>query len=124
MRQRLIGLLVLASVAVAASASAQRQTTFEALTVSTSAVGITNSTLRPPGQGLQHNFCTAYVDGANVRFRFDGTAPTTTVGAIAKSGDTISIDNIEQASAIRFIRDDSADATLEIHCWRQPVTGA
>ena len=123
MRKLWIGLLVLACLAVASSAAAQRQTTFESLSVSSSAVGITSSTIRPPGQGLQNNFCTAYVDGANVRFRFDGTAPTSSVGAIAQSGDTISIDNIEQASAIRFIRDDSADATLSIHCWREPVTG-
>tara|TARA_R100001086_G_scaffold169810_1_gene92591 strand:- start:140 stop:481 length:342 start_codon:yes stop_codon:yes gene_type:complete len=102
----------------------QRQTTFEALAVSTSAVGITNATLRPPGQTFQNNFCTAYVSGANVRFRFDGTAPTTSVGAVASDGDTISIDNLEQASAVQFIRDDAVDATLEIHCWRQPVTGA
>lgn len=124
MRKLWIGLLVLACLAVWSTALAQRQTTFEALTVSTSAVGITNAILRPPGQGLQNNFCTAYVDGANVRYRFDGTAPTTSVGAIASSGDTVSIDNLEQATAIRFIRDDSVDATLEIHCWRQPVTGA
>ena len=124
MRLFWIGFLTVICVALASTAVAQRQTTFEALTVSTSAVGITNAILRPPGQGLQNNFCTAYVAGANVRYRFDGTAPTTSVGAIASSGDTVSIDNLEQASAIRFIRDDSVDATLEIHCWRQPVTGA
>lgn len=101
----------------------QRQTTFEALTISTSSVGITNSTLRPSGQTFQNNFCTLYVSGANVRFRFDGTAPTTSVGAVASDGDTISIDNLEQASAVRFIRDDAVNATLEIHCWREPVTG-
>mgnify|MGYP003144871529 CR=1 FL=1 len=99
---------------------AQRTTTFEALTVSTASVGITSTTLRPAGQALENDYCSLYVSVANIRYRFDGTAPTTSVGVIAGNGDMITIDNSEQARAIRFIRDDAADATLEIHCWRQP----
>lgn len=120
---RRLTLCALMVVTAGASLSAQRQTTFEALTVSTAAVAITSTTIRPAGAPFQNNFCTAYVGGANVRFRFDGTDPTTSVGAIASDGDTISIDNTEQATAIRFIRDGGSDATLEIHCWREPVTG-
>jgi len=109
--------------ALASSAAGQRAATFEDLTVSTTSVGITATTIRPSGQGSQNNFCTLYVDGANLRYRFDGTAPTTSVGVVASSGETISIDNTEQAVAIRFIRDDATDVSLQIHCWRQPVTG-
>jgi len=110
-------------IVLASSAVGQRAATFEDLTVSTTSVGITATTIRPSGQGQQNNFCTLYVAGANVRYRFDGTAPTTSVGAIASDGETISIDNTEQALAIRFIRDDATNASLQIHCWLQPVTG-
>ena len=101
-------------------AMAQMDTTFEVLAVSTSSIGITATTLRPAGVALENNFCSVYVADAGIRFRFDGTAPTTSVGVIAADGDIISVDNSEQARAIRFIRDDAADAALQIHCWRQP----
>jgi hypothetical protein len=99
---------------------AQRQTTSEQLTVSTSAVGITAAVIQPAGRAVPNNTCTVFVEGANIRFQWDGTAPTTTLGDIGYVGATIRIDNTEFMRSMRFIRDDAVNATLNIQCWLEP----
>lgn len=87
-----------------------------ALTVSSSAVALTlptaTGTVRPTHAIIQ-------VTGANVRWRADGTAPTTSVGIQVASGSNIefmdpSADYSGIIDNIQFIRDDSVDATLEV----------
>lgn len=91
--------------------------TFEQLTVSTSSVGITGAVLNPAGQAsIQH--CTGRLQGAQVRFRWDGTAPTSTVGTPLEIGDILTIDSHEDATRIRFIRTGATDGVLNFHCWR------
>ena len=99
---------------------AQRQTTSEQLTVSTSAVGITAAVIQPAGRAVPNNTCTVFVEAANIRFQWDGTAPTTTLGDIGYVGATIRIDNTEFMRSMRFIRDDAVNATLNIQCWLEP----
>lgn len=79
---------------------------FETLTVSTVSVGLTAATFD------QQEFALITVETAAVRFRLDGTAPTSTVGHVLSPGDTLELTSGEQLSMIRFIRRDGVDATL------------
>ena len=71
---------------------------FEALAVAGTAVGFTAAT-----------FATAYaavirVEGAQVRYRTDGTDPSATVGMVADPGDVLNINSSRDLQAIKFIR--------------------
>jgi hypothetical protein len=75
---------------------------FEALAVAGTAVGFTAAT-----------FATAYaavarVEGAQVRYRTDGTDPTATVGMVADPGDVIYVNSSRDLQAIKFIRTGSS----------------
>jgi len=87
--------------------------TQNALAVSTTAVSLTIPT------GLQATHAIIQVTGADIRWRADGTAPTTTSGIIAANGSNIEfMDPAENYAGIlkRFqaIRDGSVDAALEV----------
>lgn len=88
---------------------------FEALTVSTAAVGLTTSkfSLTEISSVTRRVMC--FVESANVRMRLDGTAPTSLVGHILKDGDTIILGSYSDIANARWIRDDSTDATLACH---------
>ena len=79
---------------------------FEALTVSTTAVGLT------PTTGATQAEIT--VDGADVRVRSDGTDPTATVGHLILDGAAVSLSSAKDIAAFRTIRDAGANATLSI----------
>ena len=79
---------------------------FEALTVSTVAVGLS------PTDGATQAEIT--VDGADVRVRSDGTDPTATVGHLILDGAVISLSSEKDITAFRAIRDASTDVTLSI----------
>jgi len=52
---------------------------FETITVSSAAIGFTAATIRPSGQvAARYAFCTLAAD--NIRYRYDGSDPTATVG--------------------------------------------
>lgn len=80
---------------------------FEALSVSTSSVGLTAGTI------LDRQFALITVEVGAVRFRLDGTAPTAAVGHVLEPGDKLTLDSNDQLASVRFIRRDGLDATLE-----------
>lgn len=91
----------------------RNQLNFEAVAVSTSAVSLTT-----PGYAKH---VMIRVTGAPVRWRADGTAPTSTVGMYAGIGQYIEFMDDEEDQRgliknIQFIRDTSAgaDASLEV----------
>lgn len=71
---------------------------FENLTVAGTAVGFTAGTYA----GAYAAF--ARVEGAQVRYRTDGTDPTASVGMLADPGDGIPITGSKDLQAIKFIR--------------------
>lgn len=79
----------------------------EAITVSSTALGVTNSSVKAGGVFIT-------IEGANIRFCFDGTAATTTTCHIAYEGDAILLRNKASALALSMIRDDSTDATARV----------
>lgn len=104
-------LLAIAIVALTVPVTAQRIASFEALAVTNTAVGITASKLT----GMAG--CTARLETAEVRFRSDGTAPTSAVGTLLEIGDVLTFTNILDASATTFIRTGAVSAVLDVSCW-------
>ena len=85
----------------------------QTLTVSTTSIGLTIPT------GIAPSHAIIQVTVANIRWRADETDPTTSAGIIVAAGSNIEfmdpLFNYEGIIRnIEFIRDDAADATLEI----------
>lgn len=54
------------------------------------------------------------VEGAQIRWRDDGTDPTSSVGSIANVGAVISLNNRNRLENFRAIRTGSTSATLNV----------
>lgn len=114
MRGRL-ALALLCFLALAGSAPvAQPRYGFELLTISTAAVPITPAVL----SGMQG--CTVTLEGDDIRYRYDGTAPTTTVGVLATNGSTLVLPTIQAARNLLMIRDNATDVSGWVQCWSAP----
>lgn len=103
-------LIALVAALLVAAAPLAQTGTYEQLTVSSTAVPITAATTT----GMAG--CLVRVQDAQVRFRFDGTVPTASVGTPLEVGDVFTFTNIAQARAARFIRT-ATDAKLNVNCW-------
>lgn len=88
-------------------------TGFEKLTVSSAAVGFASTHI--PGGAL------VAVESAAIRYRVDGTAPTSTDGVPVQAGEKFVVPN--NAAAFKAIRSGSSDATLQIVFFDGPVDG-
>lgn len=111
MRKCLLALIValIATIPI----TAQPSGSFEALTVDNTSGGVAIAAATLTGM----SGCSARLAAAEIRFRYDGTAPTTTVGALLQIGDTVYFGNLIQARAARFIRTGSTSGVLSIQCW-------
>ena len=82
-------------------------------------VGFLAATLRPAG-GAPMQSCQGKIETAAIRFRYDGTAPTTTVGALLDIGDSIVIHGLGHLDAFRGIRTGASSGVIQWHCTRDP----
>ena len=82
---------------------------FQTLTVSTTAVSLTATV----GQLNSHRAIIT-VEDAPIRFRYDGTAPTSSVGHVLYPGDKLILEGRANISQFRAIRSGNVDATLSI----------
>lgn len=99
---------------LAVPVTAQRVTTYEQITVAASSIGIASATRA--GMAM----CSLRLETAQIRWRADGTAPTTTVGTLMEIGDVMTIANILDAMNIRFIRTGGTSGVLNVSCFPQP----
>ena len=85
----------------------------EELTVSTAVITLTAAKYKPSGQTPASK---AYitVGVAPIRFWYDGTAPTTDAGHIAKVDTVIEIEAIEDIENFKVIRDGTVDAKISV----------
>jgi len=93
---------------------------FEAITISTVAIGFTSSVIAPStNTSIRADLAEYSLEGCQIRYRISGGNPTSTVGTLMTtgSGKIYGWDNI---NAIRFIRDTScsSDSTLSVHYYR------
>lgn len=108
--RRLLSLVLMAAV-LAAPVAAQRAPTYEALTIDNTARSISTVTLS--GMAM----CIAVLETAEVRWRNDGTAPTSSVGTPFSAGTSLRFDNLVDAARAQFIRTGAASATLHVNCF-------
>ena len=115
MRRFLIAFLIVAWSAASLLAQ-QGLSTYEQILVGASSVGIATATTNPTGRS-QMNTCTVRVETASVRFRDDGTAPTSDSGFPLDDNDVLSIPTNVIARAIRFIRSSGTSAYVNVRCY-------
>lgn len=70
---------------------------FEALAVTSgAAVSLTSTKVQAATNNVKRQYALITVEDNSVRWRADGTAPTTTVGHLAPAGTTIKLDSYAQ----------------------------
>ena len=82
---------------------------FETVTVGTTAVGVTASS----GDLVAHR-AVITVETAQIRFRYDGTDPTSMVGHIANPGDRLILEGRANIRNFRAIRTGATSATIAV----------
>lgn len=87
-RSRLVALVALLVAALATPASAVQYITFEQITVAAAAIGLTAAKITPPGLP-QAVTATCRLELAEVRYRVDSGAATTTIGTLLEPGDML-----------------------------------
>jgi hypothetical protein len=92
-------------------AIAQVQPKYESLTVDNTARTISSATL----SGMAA--CVAVLETAEVRWRNDGTAPTSTTGTPVSAGTAIHFRSIAEAQTSQFIRTTGTRGTLHVNCF-------
>jgi len=88
----------------------------EAITVSSTAIGITASLLSSGTTRAQKSEGLCTVESNQIRYRVDGSNPTTSVGHVADPGDIIHLEGLSELVNFRAIRT-SADAKLYCTVW-------
>lgn len=82
---------------------------FESITVSTNVKNIAAANI-----DQHHNFALIECETAAVRYRLDGTGPSSSVGHILNPGDVLELQGLAELSGFGAIRRDSTDATLRV----------
>ena len=116
--KRTLWLLIIGALLLPIRGSAQsRFVTFESITFAASSIGFTATTLRPTGEADMRS-CTGKLETAQIRIRYDGSAPSTTVGMLIDVGDIITIHGLEYLSNFRGIRTGGTSGAVQFHCSR------
>ena len=88
---------------------------FDQITVATSAIGLTTANVRGYGSNrFAAEKVIITVETAQIRWRDDGTDPTTTVGFLANVGTVLTLDNRDRIEKFRAIRTGGTSALLNV----------
>lgn len=107
-------------------AASQRYATaydYEAITVSTTAVGLTSTKVTPsdaantPAHGKAFEVFIS-VETNGIRYRIDGTDPTASEGHPVASGEAITITGYNNIRRLKMIRSGAADAAVKVTFFR------
>jgi len=116
--KRTLWLLLIGALLLPIKGSAQSGlVTFESITFADSSVGFTATTIRPAGD-VDMTVCRGKLETAQIRIRYDGTAPSSTVGMLIDVGDILTIRGLPALSAFRGIRTGGTSGVVQFHCWR------
>jgi hypothetical protein len=117
MRKFLIGLLLCAPSAAWATCvgitTPMRAYAFESITVSTVAIGGTSATYAPE-PSTAPTMAIVSVESNPIRFRIDGTNPTSSVGHAAVDTNYIQLCGTKDVTSFRAIRSGASDATIRV----------
>lgn len=91
--------------------------TFEKITVSSTAIGITTTLVNRPstteGQSRSAEYALVTVETDSIRYRTDGTNPDSTTGHLLVAGDVLELDNYDDIRRFKAIRV-TTDATIQV----------
>lgn len=90
-----------------------RALNFESVTVTDTAQSLTAS-VTTGGVVLRGQRAFISAETAQMRFRYDGTAPTSTVGHILESGQTVEIVGYDDILNFRIIRTGATSGTIRV----------
>lgn len=85
---------------------------FETLTVGNTAITLTASKYRPVGEQADSAFIT--LEGGDIRYRYDGTSPTSSVGHLLSSGGYLILVGQNQMEKFKAIRVGGTDGTFSV----------
>ncbi|MBA3578937.1 MAG: hypothetical protein H0W42_03030 [Gemmatimonadaceae bacterium] len=121
MRTRFLAIAAILTLFVGTAVAQPSTVRFTQLTVGATAVRIPVATLRPrqPGQP-QVSACHLQLDTADIRYRWDGTDPTSAVGTLMTAGSHVTFTYLPQLLDLRFISTGGTSGVLNIHCWTEP----
>ena len=91
--------------------------TFETVTFAATSIGFTGTTIQPTGEPVM-TVCSGKLETAQIRYRFDGTAPTAAIGALLDVGDVITIRGLAYLRDFRGIRTGASSGVVAFHCTR------
>ncbi len=118
MKRVVLGIILLLSASHPVfAADGERVYAFEQITAGATAVSLTASKytcLVDDPSDIPTRRVVIYVETAAVRYRLDGTAPTTSVGEILADGDRLVIDHCAELANAQFIADTGTSATLNV----------
>lgn len=84
---------------------------YESITVADTAIGLTAGKLTTERRPIQA-FIT--VETAEIRYRWDGTDPTTSEGHLLQPMDTLIVEGVGNMSLIKFVRTGATSGTLKV----------
>ena len=84
---------------------------YETITVANTAIGLTASKLTTARKPISV-FIT--IEDAEIRYRMDGTTPTSTVGHILQPGDSLLVEGWHNMNNIKFIRTTATSGILQV----------
>ncbi len=88
---------------------------FESVTVDNTVGGVALSSSEfAPGADMPADRAFITVETAQIRFTYDGTAPTTTLGHLADPGDVVKLDSPQSIKNFRAIRTGGVSASLMV----------
>lgn len=105
-------LIVILGIFLQTSFAAAESIDYESVTVADTAIGITTSKISPTNsEKAKRLFCT--LETAQVRFRADGTNPTSAEGHLLNVGDTLALNNTGDIGRLRAIRTGDTSGVLK-----------
>ena len=84
---------------------------YEEIEVAGTAVGLTSTKYSPSGSSIAKQAMCVVEGGQDIRFRLDGTNPTSATGTILSSADVIYLKTYTDVSQVKFIRASLSSAT-------------
>jgi hypothetical protein len=93
-----------------------RQVIFESVTVANTAIGLTAATYTPRSGSSQVVRCTMRLETAQVRFRYDGTNPTSSEGTLLEVGEVLTLSGFDFLEDFRAIRTGATSGVLKVAC--------
>jgi len=114
MRRLIAALLVGLTVSAAPLLAQRAYLGFEQLTVADTAIGFTTAKIEPPGR-VQAAFAVCRLETAQIRFTFDGSTPTSTVGTLWEIGEEREFNGHDVLVNFRAIRTGGTSGVLDCH---------